>query len=89
MLFMTFEEQLHKETRLKIIQTLFLLLKKGYLELIPCMELFLKVFGFQDKTLRLFVFNSLLKTIKNLVDLKKFQKNETQFFMFLKEKLEN
>lgn len=51
-LFDTFKDQLHKETWLKIIQVFFILLKKGFLDLIPTLDIILGTFELNDKNLR-------------------------------------
>jgi hypothetical protein len=72
LLFLTLREQLVPSTRLKIIQCIFIVLKKGFIDPIESLDLFMEIFGFEDKQLRNMVFLNLAHIIKTLVETKKF-----------------
>lgn len=73
LVFLTLREQLHQSARLKIISTILLVLRKGFIDPIESLDLFLEIFGFEDKALRSLVFSNLSQIVKTLMDSHKFQ----------------
>lgn len=71
------KDNLNPFTRMKIIQTLFLLQKKGYINFLKPLDFFLDIFEMKDKKLRLLVFHTFIQNIDYMVQKKKFFQIET------------
>ena len=76
-LFEIYGTNLNPSTRLKIIQTLLIVQKKGYIDFLKSFHFFIKIFGYKDKKLRKLVFYYFLKNIKKMQKKKVFSKIET------------
>ena len=73
----TLKSNLHPLTRYKIIHTLLVVQKKGYVNFIDTLQFFVEIFGFPDKALRQLIFDHLFHYIKNLKRKKKLAGLET------------
>lgn len=82
-------ELLNAGIRYKIIQSLIIIKKKGYIDFLKSFEFFSNIFGLQDKPLRKLVFHHLINHISNMSKKKLLAKIETPFLMLLQRVFDN
>ncbi len=82
-------ELLNAAIRYKIIQSLIIIKKKGYIDFLKSFEFFANIFGLQDKPLRKLVFHHMINHISNMSKKKLLAKIETPFLMLLTKLFDN
>lgn len=87
-LFEIYGTNLNPSTRIKIIQTLLIVQKKGYIDFLKSFNFFIKIFGYKDKKLRKLVFYYFLKNIKNMQKKKVFGKIESPLINIIRKILD-
>lgn len=82
-------ELLNAGIRYKIIQSLIIIKKKGFIDFMKSFEFFANIFGLQDKPLRKLVFHHFINHISNMSKKKLLPKIETPFLMLLQRIFDN